>query len=146
MTNFCFPNGTIYSTKNNFYSYQFFLIILKTQNVTKKIQTSRSNSFITTIVCTRNNFIRYVCCSCVNYQVGQNVHLFFSIRWLQQSLVVFNFIQNNFVRLYCDSCHISVNFKKMYQHWRIFVQSFNVENGRKYATCPAYCALLFQER
>ena len=26
--------------------------------------------------------------------------------------LVFNFIQNNFVRLYCDSCHISVHLKK----------------------------------
>ena len=28
------------------------------------------------------------------------------------ALVVFNFIQNNFVRLYCDSCHTSVQLKK----------------------------------
>ena len=27
-------------------------------------------------------------------------------------LAVFNFIGNNFVRLYCDSCHISVHLKK----------------------------------
>ena len=146
MTNFCFPNGTIYSTKNNFYSYQFFLIILKTQNVTKKIQTSRSNSFITTIVCTRNNFIRYVCCSCVNYQVGQNVHLFFSIRWLQQSLVVFNFIQNNFVRLHCDRV-ISVCIRKKTLKIVIFLCShFNIEDEGKYAISLTHYVLLFQER
>ena len=28
------------------------------------------------------------------------------------ALAVFNFIQNNFVRLYCDSCHTSVQLKK----------------------------------
>ena len=28
------------------------------------------------------------------------------------ALVVFNFIRNNFVKLYCDSCHISVHLKK----------------------------------
>ena len=26
-------------------------------------------------------------------------------------VIVFNFIQNNFVRLYCDSCHISMHLK-----------------------------------
>ena len=26
--------------------------------------------------------------------------------------MVFNFIQNNFVRLYCDSCHVSMHLKK----------------------------------
>ena len=35
-----------------------------------------------------------------NYWVGQKVRSVFSVRWLQQHLVVFNFIQNNFVRLY----------------------------------------------
>ena len=33
----------------------------------------------------------------------------FYIQWLQYCLVVFNFIQNNFVILYCDGCHISVH-------------------------------------
>ena len=40
--------------------------------------------------------------------------LHFSVQWLQQCLGVFNFIQNNFVRLYCDSCHIRVNLKRTY--------------------------------
>ena len=31
--------------------------------------------------------------------------------WTKQHLVVVNLIQNNFVRLYCNSCHISVPFK-----------------------------------
>ena len=35
------------------------------------------------------------------------------MRWLQEYLAVFNFIQNNFVRLYCDSCHIGVHLKKL---------------------------------
>ena len=48
----------------------------------------------------------------VIYWVGQKVRLVFSIRWLWQCLGVFNFIWNNFLRLYCDSCHISVHFKK----------------------------------
>ena len=46
------------------------------------------------------------------YGVGQKVHLFFSVRWLQEHLVVFDFTPNSFVRLYCDSCHISMHFKK----------------------------------
>ena len=37
---------------------------------------------------------------------------FYSVQCLQWCLVVFNFIRHNFVRLYCDSCHISVHFKK----------------------------------
>ena len=56
-----------------------------------------------------------------NYWVGQKVHLFFSVRW---HLAVFNFIQSNFVRLYCDSCHISMHLRKtstlvnfLYSHW-----------------------------
>ena len=36
---------------------------------------------------------------------------FFSIRQLSQHFV-FNFIQNSFVRLYHDSCHISLHFQK----------------------------------
>ena len=56
-------------------------------------------------------------CKCIRYVlywVGQKVFLFLfvPIRWVWQHLVVFNFIQNNFVRLYCDSCHISACFKK----------------------------------
>ena len=31
-------------------------------------------------------------------------------------LVVFNFIQNNFVKLYCDSCHISMHLRESYQN------------------------------
>ena len=56
-----------------------------------------------------------------NSGLAKNVCLFSSIRWLQQYLAVFNFIQNNFVRIvrvqkfvrvYCDICHISVHLKK----------------------------------
>ena len=31
----------------------------------------------------------------------------------KMALVALNFILNNFVSLYCDSCHISVHFKKI---------------------------------
>ena len=43
----------------------------------------------------------------------QSSFVFFSIRWLEWHLVVFNFIQNNFVRFYCDSCHINMHWKKL---------------------------------
>ena len=33
------------------------------------------------------------------------------------ALVVFNFIQNNFVRLYCDSYYMSVHLNKAYHKW-----------------------------
>ena len=59
--------------------------------------------------------------------IGQNVHSFFPVSWLQQRLVVFNFIQNDFVRLYCDSCHISVHLKfdKIKKgKWSIFYDEF----------------------
>ena len=42
-------------------------------------------------------------------------------------LVVFNFIQNNFVRLYCDSCHISMHFKKTYQIGESLCSHFNIK-------------------
>ena len=42
----------------------------------------------------------------------KNLFSFFSVGWLQKRLVVFNLIQNNFVRLYCDSCHIFVHLKR----------------------------------
>ena len=38
--------------------------------------------------------------------VGQRSVQSFSVRWLWQHFVVFNFIQNNFVASYYDSCHI----------------------------------------
>ena len=50
------------------------------------------------------------------YWVGQKVDLLFSVRWLQQHLVVF--IQNNFVTLYFDSSHISVYLKNTYQDFQ----------------------------
>ena len=52
------------------------------------------------------------------YQVGKksSFGFFFSIRWLQQCIVVFNFIQfnlSNFVRLCCDSCHLNIHKKNL---------------------------------
>ena len=41
--------------------------------------------------------------------------VFFCVMALEV-LVVFNFIQNNFVRLYCDSWHICMHLKN-YQNW-----------------------------
>ena len=45
----------------------------------------------------------------IKYWVGQKVHLAF---FCTMALVVFNSICNNFVRLCCDSCHMSVHFLK----------------------------------
>ena len=59
-------------------------------------------------------------------------------------LAVFNFIQNNFVRLYCHSCHISVHLN--IKIGEFLCSHFNIEDGRTYATFLAYYTLLFQER
>ena len=80
------------------------------------------------------------------YWVGQKVRLVFSIRWLSWCLGVFNFIQNHFVRLYCDSCHISEHLKKLIKISEILSGHFNIEDERKEAMFSAYYALLFQER
>ena len=66
------------------------------------------------------------------YWVGPTVRLVFSVCWLQQCLAVFNFIQNNFVRLYCDSCHISVHFKILVKIGEFLCSHFNIEDGRRY--------------
>ena len=79
------------------------------------------------------------------YWVGHNVHLFFSIRWLQQCLVVFNFIRNNFVRLYCDSCHISMCLKNFIKIGEFLFSHFNFEHERKY-TISAYCACIISRK
>ena len=48
-------------------------------------------------------------------------------------LVVFNLIRSNFVRLYCDSCHISVHLKENLPKWVNFcVSHFNIEDGRNH--------------
>ena len=78
--------------------------------------------------------------------VGQNIRLVFSIRWLWYRLVVFNFIRNNFVRLYCDSCHISVHLKKNLPEVVNFCVAILILKMGKKATFSAYYALLFQER
>ena len=80
----------------------------------------------------------------MRHQVGQNVRLGFSIWWLQQCLVVFNFIQNSFDRLYCDSYYITVHFKKLTKIGDFSCSHFNMEENMQHFW--QYCALLFQER
>ena len=48
-----------------------------------------------------------------------------------ERLVAFNFIRNNFVRLYWDSCHISVHLKKNIKIGEFLCSHFNIEDGRK---------------
>ena len=43
---------------------------------------------------------------------------------------MFKFIQNNFVRLYCDSCHIGVPFKKLIKIGQFLCSHFNIEGGK----------------
>ena len=43
---------------------------------------------------------------------GPNVRSFFSVRWLQQYLVVFSFIRYNFVRLYVTAVISAIHLKK----------------------------------
>ena len=59
-------------------------------------------------------------------------------------IVVFNFIQNNFVRLNCDSCHISVHLEKLIKIGEFLYSHFNIKDGRKYTTFSAYY-ILFQK-
>ena len=47
-----------------------------------------------------------------SYWVSQKVHFVFFYKMALVVLIDFNFIWNNFLRLYCDSCHISVHLKK----------------------------------
>ena len=61
----------------------------------------------------------------------------FSVRWLLEHLVVFNFIWNNSVRLYCDSCHINMHFLKNIKIGEFLYRHFNIEDGRKWATFSA---------
>ena len=48
-----------------------------------------------------------------NHWVGPKVLSVFSVLQLQERIVVFNVIQNNLVRLYCDSCHIRVHLQTL---------------------------------
>ena len=57
-----------------------------------------------------------------------------------------NLIQDNFVRLYCNSCHISVHLKNTYHMGEFLYSHFNIEGGRKYTIFLADFALLFQEQ
>ena len=61
-------------------------------------------------------------------------------------VLVFNFIQNHFVRFIVTAV-IPECIKKIFIKIGEFLcDHFSIENGRKYATFSAYRALLFQER
>lgn len=65
-----------------------------------------------------------------------------SVLALAVCLVVLNFFRNNFVRLYCDSCHINVHFKKSIHGF--LCNHFNIEDGiKQYFQLFIYYALLF---
>ena len=64
----------------------------------------------------------------------------------KQHLVVFNFIQNNFVRLYPESCHITCLFKKLFKIGEFLYSHFNIKVEESKATFSAHYALSFQER
>ena len=57
-----------------------------------------------------------------------------SIRWPLKHLVVFNFIQNNFVILYCGSCHISIH-SKIIKIAEFLYSHFNTDAERKRQLC-----------
>ena len=63
----------------------------------------------------------------------------------QFSLKLLKFIQNNFVKLHCDSCPIDVYLKKN-KISEVLCSHFNIEDRRKYITFLAYYPLLFQDR
>ena len=48
----------------------------------------------------------------------------------KQHLVVFNFIQNNFVRLYPESCRITCLFKKLFKIGEFLYSHFNINDRR----------------
>ena len=56
-------------------------------------------------------------------------------------LRIFNFFPNNFVRLYYDSCHISMDFKKNITIGTFLSSHFNIEDGRKYTFSVSHIAL-----
>ena len=49
-------------------------------------------------------------------------------------IVVFNFIGNNFVRLYCDSCHISVYIKTLLKlvNFCVAILTLKMEENMQY--------------
>ena len=57
----------------------------------------------------------------------------FSLRALVL-LSFLNFTWNNFVRLYCDSCHISMHLKKLIKIGEFLSRHFNIKDGRGYTT------------
>ena len=86
----------------------------------------------------KNNELRHLCPA---FPLGEVIGLakklfffFFPVRWVQQCLVVFNVIRNNFVRLYCDSCHLSMHLKRNIKTGEFLCSHFNIEDERKYET------------
>ena len=59
-------------------------------------------------------------------------HFFFliSVRWLLQGLVAFNFIQNNFVRLYVTAL-ISLCIKQNFKIGEFLCRHYNIKDSRK---------------
>ena len=81
----------------------------------------------------------------VRHLVAQKFHLFFSIKWLQYCLAVFNTIQNNFVVLWELSYKCA--FFKLFKISAFLCSHFNIKHGRlKKATFCAYYVLLLQKR
>ena len=62
------------------------------------------------------------------------------------ALAVVTFHLKQLLRLYCDTCHISMHLKKFIQIDKSLCSHFNSEDGRKTATFLAYYVLLFPER
>ena len=62
-------------------------------------------------------------------------------RQLNKHWVVFNFIQNNFVGLYCDSCHTSVHLKKNTNIGEFLCSHFNTEMEENMQHFP--CIMLY---
>ena len=61
-------------------------------------------------------------------------------------LSFFNFIWNNFVQLYCDSCHIRVHFKQFIKIGNFCATILMLKMEENTEHFLAYYALLFQER
>ena len=83
------------------------------------------------------------CYLSIYYWIGQKVCLFF---FFFVALAVVTFHLKQLLRLYCDTCHISMHLKKFIQIDKSLCSHFNSEDGRKTATFLAYYVLLFPER
>ena len=72
----------------------------------------------------------------LNTGLAKNFICFFSVR---MALVALSCLLTsfNFVRLYCESCHIRVHFKKLIRIGEFLCSHFIIEDGRK-STFSAY--------